>query len=220
MADRIAFVSRGSRPLPRRRRLLRRSLAVVLVPALAVVHGAALACGTWDGQDRQLHANVGFYIENIVVKPARKPAEYIYLKAESLPAMHAEDTHGRTMISFSTPPEQLKGELRLYRGKGGTYDGDRLRLRNGRAFVIAVTKNPEYRDKHDLPIKWIADVKEGDQTVLHAVAMAMCFQQAGEYDSPERDERERIEIRRRLMIYLAWRELARGAPASPPRPSP
>lgn len=170
---------------------------------------AAQACGEWSLEDDERGHTIRFYIRSTFLDPAtRAPGEAPKNRILLIEGMSAEQLHseagGRTQFAV------VNDQLQLFGRKVGELRGDELTI--GRvSYQISVAKSPlasaDGRNRED---RWLVDIRRGPQRIAHGVAMAMCI---GGLEAPE-DSKQELEIRRRSIFYLGWRELVSRKPAT------
>jgi hypothetical protein len=178
-------------------------LTVTLAALVAGASGIAEACGVWHLQDKGLKRKVTFYVENVLItrpKGKRGPRKMILrISGKSAEGMYSKLGRRKHMY--------FEGHTLRRRGKLiGTITGDTLGLRKGR-FTIGVTHRPEWGPHHH----WEVKVTRGERLVASGKAMALCMGSGappGEQDAAGLAV-ERKEIQRRVILYLAWRQLMR-----------
>ncbi len=175
------------------------------VVMLLLAPAGARACGTWTLRDEESERAVKFYIHTAFATAKDAPeARILLVGGDRADAMYTE-RGGRHQLDFSGDT------LRLYGKPIGRRDGDTLEL-GRRRYRIAVTRNPASKDIQD---RWLVEVHRDERRIARGVAMAMCMaSMRPPFDEPggKGDQLDTLEIRNRVIFYLAWRDVLGAAP--------
>lgn len=178
---------------------------VTLAILVAAAPGAAEACGVWRLKDSGLKREVTFYVENVLVslpRGKRGPRKMVLrLSGQSAETMHSKLGRRKHMY--------FEGDTLRRRGKViATVKGDAVTIRR-RRFSIGLTHHPGW----DPPHSWAVKVTQGERVIASGKAMALCMGMSNAPPPEKRDAKwraiERKEIQRRVILYLAWRQLVR-----------
>lgn len=175
---------------------------LILLLQLLRTHAAA-ACGVWWLQDEERGQSVSFYIRSTFLlstaaREAGQPAKnrILLIEGETADRLHTEQG-GRVQLDIREQALRLRGQ------SVGVLRGDELIIGRS-AYRIAVALSPEavgHPEKRQE--RWLVEVRRGDRRIAHGKAMAMCL---GGLQGAE-DAQQELEVRRRVIFYLAWREL-------------
>ncbi len=170
-------------------------IALVGVLLLIAMPRPAAACGFWSMTDKEKTITVGFLINSAEIKKGDKRLAMLYLDIENKSGLRVVRKHE---VVFDIK----NGKLRKLGKPVATIDADGITF-GKRKYTIELT-NPH--KIHDALPAFDLTVTRGDVLVLtSAEASSLC---AGMHDPAsftEDDARE--EVRRRVMFYLAWREV-------------
>jgi hypothetical protein len=102
----------------------------------------------------------------------------------------------------------FEGDALKRRGKViGTLEGDSVTIRK-RTFKIGLTYHHDWGGMQ----RWELEITRGERVVATGKAMAMCMgglAPPSDKPDPARQAKAEKEIRRRVILYLAWRQLVR-----------
>lgn len=169
-------------------------MAIVLVLAPRI----ADACGVWHMTDVENKLDVEWWINAGLINNAKK-----------VKVGHLGMTENKDGLSVFKDRKTLYdvagGKLRKYGKAVATYDDASVSF-GKRVYTFAFDNAP---DLHGMP-SWTVTVRRGDTVVLESKdASALCAFAAAQAKTgaplPEADQK--AEIRRRMMFYLAWREV-------------
>lgn len=163
---------------------------------------SAQACGAWFLTDEEAQHRVRFYIHSVSTQRGEEDAVRVFFIAgDAAHELYLED-HGRRLID-------IQGEtLRLSGRPVGRVSGDSVTIRD-RTYQISVQPNPvAQKNPHHLESAWLVEVRREGSVIARGDAMALCL--AARRDAPP--EEQQLEIRRRTLYYLAWRDLVRKKP--------
>lgn len=169
----------------------------ILVLSL-VLAAPALACGFWDMKDNENKLSIGYLINSASIRNAKGARiAAFYLDAESGKPLRT--VKGKAVIY------DVVGDRLLKRGKvvakidGGTIEFAR------RTYTIELA-NPH--EEHEGIPAWKLAVRRGDQLIIEAEhASSLCAGLARAKGNPMTPAEHEDEVRRRVIFYLAWREL-------------
>jgi hypothetical protein len=131
------------------------------------------------------------------------------MEGDSAAALHTE-AGGRPQLTISAD------RLYLYGKPVGELQGDGLRI-GGTTYQVLVTPNPQPPARPgDREDRWLVEVRRGEQRIAGGRAMAMCLGGPRLVEGPAQE----LEVRRRVLYYLAWRQLLARAPQATRRPRP
>lgn len=170
-------------------------IAIIILSLLVAT--PALACGAWRMQDNEKKLSIGFLINSASIMNA---------KSRQIGAFYLDVDSGK-------PPRTVKGKRVVYDVKGdkllklgkpvATIDGDTIKF-GRRAYTISLT-NPHV--EHEMPA-WKLEVRRGDQLIVESEhASSLCAALSRAKGTPMTPEENEDEVRRRVIYYLAWREL-------------
>lgn len=169
----------------------------ILVLSL-VVATPAFACGFWDMKDNEKKLSIGFLINSASITNAKdKRVGAFYLDVES--GKPPRTVKGKQVVY------DVKGDKLLKHGKAvATIEGNTIKFAR-RAYTIELT-NPHM--EHEVMPAWKLAVRRGDQLIVEAEhASSLCAGLARAKGTPMTSEEHEDEVRRRVIYYLAWREL-------------
>lgn len=174
-------------------------LAAAAVVALAVAFAPrpAEACGSWGMKDVERKLEVRWLINAGSIAGAKGRVAALYLDE------HAE--HGLRVVKERKIVFDVAGDKLRKRGKPvATFDAASVTF-GKRTYTFELT---DPRDWHSFP-SWRLVVKRGDTVVIEAAqASALCAAAAmASKGTAMPDADQQAEIRRRVMYYLAWREV-------------
>lgn len=175
---------------------------------------AAQACGEWWLEDDERGHTVRFFIRSTYLDPPKRTAgEASTNRILLMEGMSAEQLH--TQVGGRTQLAVVNDQLQLFGKKVGELRGDELTI--GRvSYQISLALNPlAPADRTNRENRWLVDIRRGEQRIAHAVAMALCLGGL----QPLEDSKQALEIRRRVIFYLGWRELLSRKPATQNRPA-
>lgn len=168
-----------------------RIVAMVLA-LLVVAPRVADACGFWSMTDKEKKRSIGYLINSAEIKNEKdKRLGMLYLDIDNKPGLRV--VRERKVVF------DIKNGKVLKLGKAvGTIDGNNVTF-GRRTYTIELTDPHE----HHTP-SWKLAVKRGDQLIIEAEhASSLC---AGLHREMTPEQLE-DEVRRRVIYYLAWREL-------------
>jgi len=175
-----------------------RIIGLVLAVVLAVPR-IADACGVWHMADVEKKWKVAWVINAGSIMNARTRAKLaaIYLDTEHKDGMRAVKDR---KVLFDVTGDKL----RKLGKQVATFDHTSVSF-GKRIYTFALERGP---DSHGYPA-WKVTVKRGDTVVIEsAEASALCAVAHAESRGVKMpDEDQMSEIRRRIMFYLAWREV-------------
>lgn len=150
------------------------------------------ACGTWSMNDKEKGTQITFWINSAIIKKGERRRGAIYLM---------EHEQGLRVVKGRKVVMRIDGDKLLKRGAVvGTVDDSGVTLGKKRFDIIL--DNPG--TIHEQP-SWSLTVKRGDKVILDGTNVwALCF---GRPDAPKVPSELQAEIRRRVIYYVAWREL-------------
>lgn len=175
-------------------------LAWVLIACIWLVPRIADACGTWDMTDVEKKLEIQWWINaGQIFNPKTKS------KAGHLGLSERKDG---TLYVFKNdkPLYEVAGDkLRKWGKPVATFDDTSVSF-GKRIYTFAFEDGGDF---HGMP-SWKVTVKRGDTIVIESKqASALCAFAAAQAKTgkplPEADQK--AEIRRRMMFYLAWREV-------------
>lgn len=181
--------------------------AVVLI---AVPRGAE-ACGVWRLNDHEAGRVVKYYIHTMHVwrdGPRKGRTINLHIDGRDTPSMFLR-------VGKRKELDLRGGKLRRSGRTVGTVAGDVLRIGRNE-YTIKIEHRPAKTGPSVM--RWWVEVRRGEQLVADGQAMSLCL------DGPPPElytkagaGRETDEIRRRVIYYLAWRDLiARLRPLAKP----
>lgn len=165
----------------------------------------AQACGVWSMTDRGLKREVRFYVELVQIKrPGRAGGGAAVLRIKGKRYDKMFGTIGNKKLF------QIEGDTLRRRGKVvGTVQGETFKL-GKRTYTISLDYTPK-KSPHQ---RWALKVQRGDKLIIEGRAMPMCGMGVT-WDPPDLQDDEgyrakvKTEIRNRVILYLAWRQLIR-----------
>jgi len=154
---------------------------------------SAEACGFWSLADKERGISVGYHINSATITKAKKRLGALYLDVENKSGM-------RVVKDKQVVFDIKAGKVRK-RGKAiATVDGGTIMF--GRTKYTIELSNPT--TVHEMAT-WELTVKKGDTVIIESKeASSLC---AGMHrDPPMTEDDKQDEVRRRVILYLAWRE--------------
>lgn len=165
----------------------------------------ARACGVWSMTDKGLKREVRFYVETVNLKrPGRagSGAAVLRIKGKRYDKMYGTIGNKKQF--------RIEGDTLRRRGKVvGTARGDTFKL-GKRTYTISLDYTPK-KSPHQ---RWALKVQQGERVIIEGRAMPMCGMGVT-WDPPDLQDDEgyrakvKTEIRNRVILYLAWRQLIR-----------
>jgi len=170
-----------------------RIVAMLLGVWLLVAARPAEACGYWSMTDKAKKLEIGFLINSAEIKTEnKKRVGAFYLDVESKSGMRV--VKGRQVVF------DIKGDKLVKRGKAvATIAGDTITF-GKKQYTIELT---DPHEMHDMPAWKVAVRRDGELLVEAEHASSLC---AGMDKAMTPADHEQ-EVRRRVIYYLAWREL-------------
>lgn len=169
-----------------------RSVLVVIAVVLGGVR-IADACGYWSMTDKDRNVTVGYLINSAEIKKGEKRVGAFYLDLEAKGGIRVARDH---KVVFDIK----KGKLVKLGKAVGTVDGNVVTI--GKKTFLVELSNPH--EIHDVMPAWNLAVKRGDQVIIETdEASSLCSGLKKEMTDAEAED----EVRRRVIYYLAWREL-------------
>lgn len=172
---------------------------VLIAVGLVVSPRIADACGVWQMTDVEKKLDIHWWINAGAIHNAKTKAKVGHLGL-------TENKDGLSVFKDrKTLYDVAGGKLRKYGKPVATFDDDTLSF-GKRIYTFAFE---DAGDWHGMP-SWKVTVKRGDTVVLEsAQASALCAFAAAQAKtgSPLPEADQKAEIRRRMMFYLAWREV-------------
>ena len=167
-------------------------IACALVWLFLAVRPAG-ACGFWSMVDKEKATKVGYLINSASITKNEKRIGVLYFDIEAKGGMRVARDH---KVIFDIKA----GKLRKLGKVVATIDGDNLTF-GKKTYTIELT-NPHV--VHDVMPAWTLAVKRGDEVIVEAEdASSLCSGLHKEMTATDSEE----EVRRRVIYYLAWREL-------------
>lgn len=178
-----------------------KNLLVWVLIAIGLVVGPRIAdaCGVWQMSDVEKKLDIAWMIDagSITNPKTKSKAGHLGL---------AESKTGLYVFRNDKPLYDLAGnKLRKYGKPVATFDDTSVSF--GKRVYTFTFEEPG--DLHGMP-SWKVTVKRGDTVVLESKqASALCAFAAAQAKtgSPLPEADQQAEIRRRMMFYLAWREV-------------
>jgi hypothetical protein len=172
-------------------------MRIVIIILSLLVATPALACGFWNMQDNEKKLSIGFLINSASINSAKGRVGAFYLDIDS--GKPPRTVKGRKVVY------DVKGDKLLKHGKPvATIDGNTIKFAR-RAYTISLT-NPHM--EHEVMPAWKLEVRRGDQLIVESEhASSLCAGLARAKGTPMTSEEHEDEVRRRVIYYLAWREL-------------
>ena len=169
-------------------------MRLALVIAFLVVPRIANACGFWSMTDNEKKWTVGYLINSGEIKNEKgKRIGVFYLDIDNEPGL-------RVVRDRKVVFDVKKGKLLKFGKAVATIEGNLISF-GRRKYTIELT-NPHM--EHDVMPTWTLAVKRGDQLIVESEhASSLC---AGLHEQMTSEQHEE-EVRRRVIYYLAWREL-------------
>lgn len=161
---------------------------------LLVAARPAEACGHWSMVDKEKKLDIGFLINS---------AEIINAKGKRIGAFYLDIDSKKPIrvVKDRKVVFDVKGDKLLKLGKVvATIDGNTLSF-GKKAFTIELT---DPHTMHDVMPAWKLAVRRGDQLIVEAEhASSLCAGLSKTMTPAEHED----EVRRRVIYYIAWREL-------------
>jgi hypothetical protein len=169
-----------------------RIVAMLVGVWLLVAARPADACGFWSMADKQKKTEVGFLINSASITSGKKRIGAFYLDIESKSGMRV--VKGREVVY------DIKGDKLRKRGKVvATISGETITF-GKKQYTIELT---DPHEMHDMPAWRLAVRRDSELIVEGEHASSLCAGLHREMTPAEHEE----EVRRRVIYYLAWREL-------------
>jgi hypothetical protein len=174
---------------------------LLAVALLAVASRPAVACGVWVMQDAEKRLAIEWLINSASIArddKAHVRLAALYLDIESKPGI-------RVVASRKVVFDIKADKVLRYGAAVGKLDGDSVVFgKTTYTIELAPNATPLHREMPDYALT----VRRGDDVVIKAEhASGLCTQRVDDPSSPESVARATDEIRRRVIYYLAWREL-------------
>lgn len=168
------------------------AIGVVASPHLAD------ACGVWHMKDVDKKLDISWLVNAGSISGAKGRLAALYLDDENT------TTGLRVVANKKVIFDVANGKLRKYGKPVATYDAKGVTFGN-KTFAWEFT---DRKLLHGMPA-WTLTVKLGDKTIVESKeASALCAIGAASSKGIQlTDDDQHEEIRRRVMFYLAWREL-------------
>ncbi len=198
---------------------MQRSLAVMAAALAASLSAApAGACGVWSLQDQLSNAAVTFYIHTVLTRPPLEKKRRTVLRitdatVDADPLALPDTPVLLDSVKTQDGSYSFSGaELRVRGRAAGRLEGETLTV-GERSYRIVMQLLAE--DYHGMPM-WAVEVTHDGRRVLDGKATHLCGGGPTELVA----KTERMELtRRRIAIYLAWRQLE-GERAAPAKAAP
>lgn len=171
-----------------------RLIAMLVSVWLLVAARPAGACGFWSMTDVQKKRDIGFLINSAEITTAKGRIGAFYLDIEHAKGLRT--VKGRKVVY------DIKGDKLTKSGKAvATIAGDTI-IFGKKTYTISLT---DPHTMHDVMPAWkLAVHKDGELIVEAEHASSLCAGLAKKGMTPAQHE---DEVRRRVIYYLAWREL-------------
>lgn len=177
-----------------------RALVIALAGMLASWSAPARACGTWQMHDLGLSRWVSFHVENTLISKAnRKKGPHKLIQRLSVRRTEICSLMGQARDFYFEGGTLRRGKKVVARLEGNTIKFEYLRFR------LDVTPKPDKERR-----LYRVELHLGQKLIAAGDAMPMCAA-GGDDPAPTKEAlaREREEIRKRVVLYLAWRRLVR-----------
>src|SRR5215207_884406 len=169
-----------------------RILAALVGVWLLIAAQPAAACGYWTMADKEKKTEIGFLINSASITATKKRIGGFYLDTES--------KHGIRVVKGKTVVYDIKGNKLLKRGKAvAKIDGDTIAF-GKKVYTIELSDKHE---EHDMPAWKLVVRRDGEVIVDGEHASSLCAALHREMTPADHEQ----EVRRRVIYYLAWREL-------------
>ena len=175
--------------------MMARIAGMVLGVWLVVLGRPADACGFWSMADKEKGLTIGYLINSASISKGERRRAALYLDIES--------KQGLRVVKDRKVVFDIKGDkIRRYGKVVGTIDATGAVVFGKKKYTLELS---DPMPLHDMP-SWTLTVRRGDEVILTAEhASALC---AGLHRDPPMTEAEsQDEVRRRVIYYLAWREV-------------
>jgi hypothetical protein len=151
------------------------------------------ACGFWSMTDKERKTEVGFHINSASITNGKKRLGAFYLDIEAKDGMRV--VKGRTVVY------DIKGDKLRKRGKVvATISGDTIAF-GKKQYAIELT-DPHM--EHEVMPAWKLAVRRDGELIVEAEhASSLCAGMKRDMTPAQHED----EVRRRVIYYLAWREL-------------
>lgn len=169
------------------------AVVVALVVSLGIARHAD-ACGFWRMEDKEKGLSIGWLINSASIEKGERRLAALYLDLEDKRGMRV--TLGKKVVF------DIAGTaVRRYGQVVGKRDNDKGTVTFGKhVYTIELTNQHEL---HMAPA-WTLTVKRGDDVIVTSdEASSLCRAMNVGMDDAGSEE----EVRRRVIYYLAWREL-------------
>jgi hypothetical protein len=168
-----------------------RIFAVVVAVVLALAQRAD-ACGFWRMEDQEKHVTIGWLVNSASIEKADKRLAALYLDLDNPSGLRA--TLGKKVVY-----DIAGANIRRYGAVVGKRDGDNVTF-GKRTYTVELS---DRHDFHSVPA-WKLTVKRGDDVIVTSDdASSLCSGLKREMTDTQAEE----EVRRRVIFYLAWREV-------------
>ena len=169
----------------------------LVVTALLVLPRLADACGVWHMNDTEKKWQVDWVINAGSISNAKTRAKLSALYLD-------EQKDGLRVVKDRKVIFDIAGTKLRKAGKPvATFDDTSVSF-GRRVYTFTFKSAGEW---HGFP-SWKVEVKRGDTVVIEsAQASALCAAAMASTKTPMPDADQMSEIRRRIMFYLAWREV-------------
>ena len=172
-----------------------RIVAMLVGVWLLVAARPAAACGYWSMTDNEKKLDIGFLINSASITKGKdeKRVGAFYLDIES--------KHGMRVVKGKSVVYDIKGGKLVKRGKAvATITGDTIAF-GKKQYTIELT-DPHF--EHEKMPAWKLAVRRDGELIVEAEhASSLCAGLHKEMTPAQHEE----EVRRRVIYYLAWREL-------------
>ena len=170
---------------------------IALIVGMLIAARPADACGEWAMTDKEKNRVISYLINSAQVLAGTKRIGAFYLDIES---KQAKQDGMRTVRERKVQFDIKDGKLRKFGKVVASIDGSSITF-GKKTYTIELTNEHKYMDA--LPA-WDLAVKRGDQLIIESTeATALCSAMHKDMTL----EKQQDEVRRRVMFYLAWREV-------------
>jgi hypothetical protein len=171
-----------------------RIVALLVGVWMFVAARPAEACGAWGMDDKEKSWHVHFLINSASITNAKdKRVGAFYLDIESKDGI-------KVVANKKVVFDVKAGKLRKFGKAIATIDGDTVTF-GKKQYTIALT---DPHKEHQVMSAWKLAVTRDGETIVEAEhASSLCAGLHKEMSEADKEE----EVRRRVMFYLAWREV-------------